>query len=342
LVRLADGSLRTMADARRESPEFDITRSWALPLDTPPTPTESLADYLLRIGFTEAQMSYVRRSFANAACEAPEQLSALSSVDEWTDTSAGDGDYRIVEGYDRLIDHLAQGLDIRLNTVITQITWGDDGVRVQTRAGETFTGENAIITLPVGVMLSGNVTFTPELPPNKREALAGLRMGPAIKLVYLFAQDVIPNGGAAFYSKLNPPMWWSPSYAREGVQGQVMTAFATGDWARELSAMGEQGALDFALANFRAELGQPDLTPVAAQWIHWTADEFALGGYSVAMPGAHNARALLAEPTPPLYWAGEATAKNAWGATVHGAYASGQRAAAEVLQQMQYPFVTAE
>ncbi|MCA9903065.1 MAG: FAD-dependent oxidoreductase, partial [Anaerolineae bacterium] len=158
------------------------------------------------------------------------------------------------------------------------------------------------------------------------------------KLIFRFDEPVLPDGVGALYSAACPPMWWSPSFGRES-EGQVITAFATGDYARDLAALGEIGALEAALQVLRDELNRPEIEPVAARWINWTADPFSLGGYSVATPGAHQARLALGQPTPPLFWAGEATAKNAWAATVHGALVSGQRAAAEVQQSMLHPIL---
>lgn len=330
-MRLADGTLLSMAQARAQYPDFDITRSWELPHAPPPTETESLEAYLRRIGFTDAQLQYTRRSFANAAGEAIHNLSAIAALEEWTDTSAGSGDFRILDGYIRIHEHLAQGLDIRLNTVVERIDWAVDGVRVYTVAGDVYEGDSAIVTLPVGVLKSGRVTFAPPLPPEKQAAIDVLRMGAALKLVYWFEQPVLPQGIEAFYSAGTPPMWWSPS-AGQGVDGQTLTAFATGDYARELGAMGESTALQYGLQTLKTELDRSDLEPAAAQWVHWTADPYALGGYSTAAPGAHQARLTLAQSTPPLFWAGEATVKNAWAATVHGALVSGSRAAAESLQ----------
>ncbi|MDX2137792.1 MAG: NAD(P)/FAD-dependent oxidoreductase [Chloroflexota bacterium] len=329
-----------MADARAQYPDFDITRSWQLPDAPPPAADESLHAYLTRIGFTDAQLNYARRSFANATGDTPERISARVAAEEWTDTTAGDGDYRLLEGYIHLLNDLARGLDIRLKTPVKTIEWSEDGVRVSCETGEVFTGDSAIITLPVGVLRSGAVTFAPALPDSKQAAIDALRMGPGMKLVYWFAEPVLPAGIGALYSAGTPAMWWSPSAGRD-VQGQAITALATGDYARELAAMGEQGALAFALRTLQDELGRPDLQPVAAQWVHWTADPYALGVYSTVPPGAHDARLALGMPTPPLFWAGEATVKNAWGATVHGALVSGQRAAAQTLQFLQRQSVTA-
>ena len=66
MIRLEDGRWMTMARARQLSPELDATRSWELGDAPEPRDDESLDAYLRRIGFTDEQLRYVQRSFANA------------------------------------------------------------------------------------------------------------------------------------------------------------------------------------------------------------------------------------------------------------------------------------
>jgi len=194
-----------------------------------------------------------------------------------------------------------------------------------------FSADYAVITLPVGVLQRGTVRFWPELPPSKKEALTKLTMAPALKLMFRFEESPVPAGIGAFYSAKNPPMWWSPTVGH-GVEGVHMwTALATGPWARELLTQGESGALQMALENFRAEVGKPDLTPTKTRLVNWGDDPFTLGGYSAVKVGGEGAREALAERCGRLLWAGEATASGEHSATVHGAYMSGTRAAAELL-----------
>ncbi|MCI0571003.1 MAG: FAD-dependent oxidoreductase, partial [Myxococcaceae bacterium] len=64
----------------------------------------------------------------------------------------------------------------------------------------------------------------------------------------------------------------------------------------------------------------------------WTSDPFAGGGYCVIPAGAAEAPRLLARPVArTLFFAGEATHANGFSGTVHGALATGVRAALEVL-----------
>lgn len=330
LVRTEDGDLLTMREARAADPKFDVTRTWDIPDLAPRPQDEDLYHYLTRLGFTKAQLQYARRSFVNATGDSIHSISAAAALEDMRRSTYGDQDWRILSGYDTLIQYLAIGLDIRQKAVVTGVTWNNEGVTVSVLDGRTFTGENVIITLPTAVL--GGVEFDPPLPENKIVAIRDLAMGPGMKIVYIFEQPVLPDGIGALYSKHNPPMWWSPTFGQPHAKQHAITAFATGDWARQLLQLGDEGLIRRGLATLRKELGETIPDPVAVHLQNWTDDPFAGGVYSVVSPGALSCRANLAAPLDNrLYWAGEATALNGNAATVHGAYLSGQRAAQEVM-----------
>lgn len=330
MIRTDDGDWLTMSEARAQSPELDMTRSWDLGEVPAPRDDEDLAAYLKRIGFTDVQMRYVQRSFANAEGESMRYLNAKAHAHLFKDSDGEDdaSDFRILDGYDAYYTRLAEGLDIRLNCPVAEVDWSD-AVTIASGAGDKFSADTAIVTLPLGVLHSGRIRFHPPLPPGKLEALAGLKMGPVMKMVYLFDRHILDPSIGAIYAKGNPPMWWSPSLGRED-SAVVWTGFVSGDYARELLPLGEAAALQKGLETLRAETGNPDLRYIKARWINWPEDAFALGGYSVCLPGHYDARDKLAQPTPPLFWAGEASAPHHLTAMVHGAYFTGQRAASEI------------
>ena len=64
----------------------------------------------------------------------------------------------------------------------------------------------------------------------------------------------------------------------------------------------------------------------------WQNDPFARGAYSYAAVGGSEAGATLAAPVEAtVFFAGEATEVDGQNGTVHGAIASGQRAARQLL-----------
>ncbi len=332
MIRTEEGDWMTMGQARAASAELDATRSWDLGDVAEPRNDENLETYLRRIGFSEKQLRYVERSFANAEGDSMRNLNAKAHAHllKDSDAAADYSDYRILDGYDAYYDKLAEGLDIRFNCVASEIDWSQ-GVCVSTDAEETYAADAAVLTLPLGVLKAGRLRFSPALPESKRSALAGLQMGPVIKLVYQFEEPILDRSIGAIYAKGNPPMWWSPSLGREA-GATVWTGFVTGDYARALLPLGERAALRKGLDTLRRETGIRDLEALKARWVNWSEDEFALGGYSVCLPGHYEARAKLAQPTPPFYWAGEASAPHHLTAMVHGAYFTGQRAATEILE----------
>ena len=107
----------------------------------------------------------------------------------WFDDDGGfDGDDVILpEGYGVIVDFLAEGLKVELNQIVTGINWGDEAVTVHT-ADTSYTADKVIVTLPLGVLKKGNVTFTPALPAPKQTAIATLLMGTYNKCYFRFPE----------------------------------------------------------------------------------------------------------------------------------------------------------
>ena len=72
----------------------------------------------------------------------------------------------------------------------------------------------------------------------------------------------------------------------------------------------------------------------------WPADPWARGAVSVEPVGARTSGPIWPLPTPPLFWAGEATATDGGAECVHGALTTGRRAALEALHLLRPASVT--
>jgi monoamine oxidase len=69
-----------------------------------------------------------------------------------------------------------------------------------------------------------------------------------------------------------------------------------------------------------------------AHFHDWQSDPFSLGAYSYGKAGANEAQQVLTEPIQDMiYFAGEATDTTGNNGTVHGAIASGYRAAKQIV-----------
>ena len=250
--------------------------------------------------------------------------------------------HRVAEGYDTLPGCIASGLDIRLGFSVESIHWADDGVIVHSTAGETISARTAVCTLPVGVLKSGSVRFTPELPETKRAALEVIEMGPVLKLLLRFRERFWPKWAANIGCGTGPvTLYWPVFYGSEG-KPPVLTAYCTGPRAAQLSRLSEDEAVGIVLADLRRLFpkADPGRSLLAHRRIDWATDPFACGGYTFLRPGGVGARERLRAPdTGTLFWAGAATEWSPIAATVEAAYSSGLRAAAEAKTQLSAGFV---
>jgi monoamine oxidase len=244
-------------------------------------------------------------------------------------TYEGDGGnktFRIVEGYTALMNALASGLDVRLNTPVRRVEYGDAVTAVCD--GARFDADRIVVTLPLAILQSGDVTFAPELPPSKLDAIARLGAGPVAKIVLRFDAPHWPDDLTFILTTLDTQMWWTPGRGRAD-QAPVLTALFGGAAVARMRALPDP-ALG-AVEHLETMLGVPlERHLVDSRWMDWAGDPWTKMGYSFVPPGATGLRPVLAEPVGDvLFFAGEAT-NTIRPSTVHGAIESGYAAAQRI------------
>jgi len=298
-------------------------------------PDISLAEWLAAQQFSPLAAHIADMRLAHANCASPATISVAELAHELRISDKGPGDFHILDGYDRVLALVAEGLDIRLGTPVAGIQWGEDGVEVVVetfkrsnfQTFERFTAPQAIVTLPLAVLKAGVVAFDPPLPSAKQQAIAALNMAPAMKLILRF-EEPFWDHDMTFLTGRDPlPVWWT---VRPGAP--LLIGFVTGPRAARLAAHGPDDVLEQGLAALAVIFGDAPRRLFAAHaLVDWAADDWARGGYSSVPPGMHGMRAVLAQPAGALHFAGEATVFANNPATVHGALHSGERAASELL-----------
>jgi monoamine oxidase len=242
--------------------------------------------------------------------------------------------HRITNGYDRLVDHIARGLDVVHRFPVATVCWTPDGVTVAAADGRALTARAAIATLPLGVLASGAVEFVPSLPESKRRAFADLVMGPVLKLLLRFSEPFWPAWLANLSCGTGPVTLYWPTLDGGRREPAVLTAYCTGPRATQLSLLPEDEAVAVVLADLARLFPRVNARRLLLGFrrIDWSTDPFARGGYTFTRPGGRGARGRLAAPdTAALFWAGAATTTSTIAETVQAAYVSGVRAASEVL-----------
>jgi monoamine oxidase len=239
--------------------------------------------------------------------------------------------FRVVEGYGALFARLAEGLPIVFDCAARVIDRTGSLLRVTTAKGD-LTARVVIVTTPTNVIASGGLRFTPDLP-GVAEACAALPLGVANK-IFLAADraEDLPDNARLFgaHDRTDIGAYHFRPFGRPMIEG-----YFGGRHARELEKSGLAGFADFAIQEIAAALGsswKARLRPLRAS--AWASDPFALGSYSHALPGEWARRQQLSEPVDGrIFFAGEATSPHNF-STAHGAWESGERAAAQVLKAL--------
>ncbi|HMS73838.1 NAD(P)/FAD-dependent oxidoreductase [Gordonia sp. (in: high G+C Gram-positive bacteria)] len=238
------------------------------------------------------------------------------------------------DGYDQLVTHLADGTDIRLGHVVTGVDWDPSGATVSL-ADKEFHAPTVVVTVPVGVLRSGSISFTPALPEPVSCALNRLTMNNFEKIFLRFPRKFWADDVYAVRRQGPAGVWWHSFYDLTRLHGEpTLLTFAAGPCAQAIRGWSDADVSASVMSSLREIYGDA-VDPESIVVTHWRDDPFARGSYAYMMPGSTTAdHDVLATPIGGvLHLAGEAT----WTddpATVTAALLSGHRAAQNIAGDM--------
>jgi len=247
------------------------------------------------------------------------------------DTVEGD-EVVFPDGFDQLAAHLAAGLDVRREHVVTRVTWGGDGVTVSSTQGD-FTAAQVVVTVPIGVLKSGDITFEPAVPEWFANAVDGLAMNNFEKVFLRFPTRFWDKDVYVIRQQGEAGEWWHSWYDLTDLHGvPTLLTFAAGPSAIAAREWDDDTIAESVLDALRGLYGDRVESPNHVLVTRWQDDPYSRGSYSFMKPGSTAAdHDLLATPIEGvLHFAGEAT----WTddpATVTAALRSGHRAAENIL-----------
>jgi monoamine oxidase len=276
----------------------------------------------------------------------PGRISVHSLIKSNTADQQIDGDrqFRWERGYQPFVEIIADHLNsrVQLRTQVNGVAWKPGDVEVQTVDGQMYRASRVLITVPLGVLKAGVIRFSPELP-EKQQALQSLEMGRVRRVSLCFHRKFWEHRfsekdrrfqDVSFFLTDDPqfPAWWTSN----PLPLPILTAWAAGHYAQAFSQIHADQVIDRALDSLASIL---EMEPASVRrefkngfTYDWQSDPFSRGAYSYALVGGSSAGCALAAPVADtLFFAGEATDYEGHNGTVHGAIASGQRAAKEIL-----------
>lgn len=273
----------------------------------------------------------------------------------------GDRAFRPRNGYRELVEILEKdlrnaGVTVRTSTIVEAIDWKKEFARVTVRRAdgtEVVAASKVLVTVPLAVLqaepgLRGAIRFSPMLPSKKLAALSKMEMGKVIRVVFRFR--------SAFWKRIHPskedsqglsrlgflftqddrfPTWWT----QLPIDVPMITGWAPFRAAEYLSGRSESQVVQEGLSAlgrvFRVSQHEIEQEFVNAYFHDWQNDPFSRGAYSYGKIGSDGAQLALAAPmNGTLFFAGEATDITGNNGTVHGAIASGLRAAKEIVESI--------
>ncbi|MDQ2737603.1 MAG: FAD-dependent oxidoreductase, partial [Actinomycetota bacterium] len=248
-------------------------------------------------------------------------------------TGALGGEAVVVAGWDGLPEQLAAGLDVRISCPARRLTLHDDGVVIETESGAVRAAA-AVVTVPPWTVGNGRLELD-GLPGDKRYSAASLRGGDAVVAIVSIS-IVAPESVSVF----DGDHGYGFLRAQQGSGDiQIVAKGAGAQRLRSLLAWTVSGVDEPRVAG--AELSA--LLAAALPWstgaeistvtvADWGADPFISGAFTSPTPGRSAHSAIWARPwAERVFFAGESTSPARGVGRVHGALASGLRAATELL-----------
>lgn len=222
---------------------------------------------------------------------------------------------------------------LRLSTPVSSIHWQDQA-GVHLADGTILPAERILVTASVRVLREGGIAFSPALPGEKTRAFSQVGMDLGMKIFLRFEERFWDERMYFLHTDGFLPQFWVPGKGKSE-ESLVLTAFIGGSRAERLGQLGVE-PVRFAVEELDVVFGGKLATRLFREGFvaDWGSDPWVRGLYSYPTLATTPAvREKLAEPVGErLFFAGEAADTEGHSGTVHGAMASGEKAARAMLR----------
>ncbi|MGP6177086.1 FAD-dependent oxidoreductase [Microbacterium sp. A196] len=221
--RTPDGDIEPVTNAPLDAA---ITVAEALPTDV------SLAEALTLTGADPEDPDLA----ALLAYLATTSGADADTVSSWFPPSMPSAARRAITGdFDAHITEMLANAQLTLSSPVTRIAYDDSGVSLRLGTGESTSFDRVVVTVPLGVLQTERIEFSPPLPFSHRGAINALGMG-HIESIWLRYDEPFWETGAAI---------WHTVGGDQTVRTWINLLPVTGD-AILVGVVGGAAAADFA------------------------------------------------------------------------------------------------
>lgn len=212
------------------------------------------------------------------------------------------------------------------NAVVDTIDYTNQKIQVRTPTS-SYTASNVVVTVPVSILKSGKITFIPELPKYKRQAIKEVTVWEGGKVFIEFSKQFYPT---LMSVEVKPEysgekLYFDAAYGQDTTQN-ILGVFAVGSAANPYADLDDEQLIESLLLEID-ELSGGQATPNYIKHIYqnWSEEPFIKGAYVSDAESWQVIQRLGENVEQRLFFAGDAyTDGEDWG-SVHAAVKSAKR-----------------
>ena len=260
-------------------------------------------------------------------------------------TEADEEQYRLYGGYHVLVDYLfteckKKGVRFFFRQPVLQLHWQTGSVEAITTEG-SFAARQALVTVSIGVLQKGGITFSPALL-SKAEAAKKLGYGQVIKTNFLFekafwkekertgSKDL--SNLSFLFSEEAIPTWWT----QHPKDFPLLSGWLGGPKAAAFSTLDDDTLFNKGLHSLGAILDRDMISLnqmlTEKHMYNWSVDPYFEGAYSYEVLDGEKHRNEIIQPVEgTLYFAGEGLHSGPEIGTVEAALQSGRSVAQRLI-----------
>lgn len=243
------------------------------------------------------------------------------------------GEERIAtNGYDTIPTFLADGLNIQLAQRVSKIDYSNNQIKI-THNNNVTTADYVLVTVPLGVLKSGNIQFVPALPTAKQNAIQKIGMNCVNKFLLTWDTAFWDDEQYICYTpEAKDKFNYFVNVKKFHPNVNALMTFAYADYARQTETMSDAQISNEIMSHLKDIYGNSIPNPTNILRTKWQTNENSFGAYSFTQVGTEMQHFddLAEEVSDKLFFAGEHTHVDYF-STAHGAYLSGIREADKII-----------